>query len=160
MTESTIGQGASTTALEPGVRWVQMHRDLEAPPARVYRAWADPEELARWFPRQVEGGLAVGARTTLAWPAQRTWWEVVAAEPNRRFVFRWPWLPDDSYLTQVTVTIEPRGYGSRLSLQDGPFDVTDARILDAYADACGGWGEALVMLRAHLDFSVDVRDRR
>ena len=160
MTEGMIGQSASTTPLEPGVRWVHMHRDLEAPPARAYRAWADPEELARWFPRQVEGGLAVGARTTLAWPAQRTWWEVVAAEPNRRFVFRWPWLPDDSYLTQVTVTIEPRGYGSRLSLQDGPFDVTDARILDAYADACGGWGEALVMLRAHLDFSVDVRDRR
>ena len=29
---------------------------------RVHRAWSDPEELASWFPRQVEGSLTVGAR--------------------------------------------------------------------------------------------------
>ena len=58
-------------------------------------------------------------------------------------------------------TSEKMDSGCRLMpLRDGPFDVADPRILDAFADACGGWAEALVMLRAHLDFSVDVRDRR
>jgi putative phosphoribosyl transferase len=32
--------------------------------------------------------------------------------------------------------------------------------LDAWAEALQGWGEALAMLRAQLDFSVDIRPRR
>ena len=141
----------------PTLRWVRARRQLDAPPDRVYRAWSQPEELSRWFPHRIEGGLAVGTRTWLVWPDQRTWWDVVAAEPNTQFAFRWPWLPDDSHVTTATIRIEPRGYGSIVALEDGPFDTADPRLLDAYAEACAGWGEALAMLRAHLDFSVDVR---
>jgi hypothetical protein len=32
--------------------------------------------------------------------------------------------------------------------------------IDAWADALQGWGETLVMLRAYLDFSTDVRRER
>ena len=53
-------------------RWVRMRRRFDAPPDRVYRTWADPEELARWFPERVEGGLAVGSRCVL-------WWRMPAA---------------------------------------------------------------------------------
>jgi len=44
---------------------------LNAPPERVFRMWADPEDLARWFPDRIEGGLAVGARSILVWPDRR-----------------------------------------------------------------------------------------
>ncbi len=142
------------------VRWVRMHRSLNAPPERVFRAWADPEELARWFPERVEGGLAVGSRSTLVWPEQRVWWEVVEARPNRRFVFRWPWPPDERLVTTATIAIEPAGYGSRLELEDGPFPLDRPGAIDAWAQALEGWAEALAMLRAHLDFSVDLRPRR
>lgn len=143
---------------EPG-RTVRMVRRFNAPPDRVYRAWADPEELARWFPERIEGGLAVGARSILVWPDRRVWWDVIEAHPSRTFVFRWPWLPDEGLITTVRVTIDPAGYGSRLELLDGPFPLDQPGAIDAWAEALEGWGEALAMLRAQLDFSVDIRPR-
>ncbi len=155
MTEAT-GRAASPASS----RNVHIVRRLDAPPERVYRAWAHPEELVRWFPQRVEGSLMPGTRSVLVWPDQRVWWDVISAEPYRRLVVRWPWLPDESYETQFSVLIEPRGYGSRLTLDDGPFDVGRPEVLDAYARACEGWAEALAMLRAQLDFSVDLREAR
>jgi uncharacterized protein YndB with AHSA1/START domain len=145
------------TAMQRTVRRVQR---LDAPPDRVFSAWSDPEELARWFPRRVEGGLAVGARTVLVWPDQRTWWDVVESRRSQSFVFRWPWPPDDHLVTTVTVTIRPAGYGTRLELTDGPFPLDEPGGIDAWAEALQGWSEALAMLRANLDFSVDIRPRR
>jgi uncharacterized protein YndB with AHSA1/START domain len=139
------------------LRWVHARRQLDAPPDRAYRAWSQPEELSRWFPHRVEGSLAPGTRTGLVWPDRRTWWDIVSVEPNTLFAFRWPWLPDESHVSMATVRIEPRGYGSVVTLEDGPFDTAEARLLDAYAEACAGWGEAFAMLRAVLDFSVDIR---
>jgi uncharacterized protein YndB with AHSA1/START domain len=140
-------------------RWVRMRRRLTAAPERVFRAWADPEELARWFPEQVEGGLSVGSRSVLVWSERRVWWDVVEANPSRSFVFRWPWFPDDGLVTTVRVTIEASGYGSRLALEDGPFPIGQPNGLDAWAKSIEGWSEALAMFRAHLDFSVGLRWR-
>jgi uncharacterized protein YndB with AHSA1/START domain len=140
-------------------RWIRMRRRLGAPPERVYRAWSDPEELARWFPEQVDGGLAVGSRTTLVWPEQRIWWDVVEAIPHRRFVFRWPWLDDERLVTTVQMLVSPVGYGSLIELEDGPFPIDQPGVLDAWAEALEGWTVALAQLRAHLDFSVDLRLR-
>jgi uncharacterized protein YndB with AHSA1/START domain len=140
-------------------RWVRMRRRLSAPPQRVFRAWSDPVELARWFPEQVDGGLAVGARTTLVWPDQRVWWDIIAADPDRNFVFRWPWLADERLVTTVRVLVSPAGYGSRVEVEDGPFPIDDPGGLEAWAEAIEGWSEALAQLRAQLDFSVDLRLR-
>ena len=138
-------------------RVISLRRTFEAPPARVYRAWSDPVELARWFAPRVEGSLAVGARSDLIWHDRRVRVEVLEAEPDEHVRFRWFWLPDDGYVTQVEVRIQPRGYGSTLTLTDGPFDLAQPRVLDAYAGALEGWGEALAGLRAYLDFTVDIR---
>jgi len=142
------------------VRTVRLQRRLDAPPYRVYRAWSSPEALAEWFPDAVEGSLAPGTRSTLVFPNERVWWEVVTAEPYSRFQFRWPWLPDDAWVTTVTVTITPRGYGSLVTLEDGPFDLTQPGVIDAYAESLEGWGEALAHMRAIVDFSVDLRRYR
>lgn len=140
-------------------RWVRMRRRLDAPPDRVYRTWADPEELTRWFPEQIEGGLAVGSRSVLVWSDRRVWWEVSQARPNREFAFRWPWLPDEGLVTDARVTIDPAGYGSWLALEDGPFPLDMPGAIDAWAKAIEVWSDALAKLRAHLDFSVDLRPR-
>lgn len=147
--------GPTVPAGEP--RFVRLGIRLIASPERTYAAWADPERLHRWFPHEIQGSLAPGTRSTLLWPDRSTWWDVEAAEPGRRFVFRWPWLADDSCVTRVEVRLTPEGYGTRLTLEDGPFDLAVPGVLDAYAEASAGWGEALAFLKAYLDYSVDVR---
>jgi len=152
---STTGEGGLDRP-----RWVRLTRFLDAPPYRVFRAWSHPEELARWFPQRVEGSLAPGTRTILAWPEQRVWWDVVTVDPDRAFAFRWPWTPDDAWVTTVTVRMAPHGTGTRISLEDGPFDIGIPGVLDAWGECQEGWGEALALLRAHLDFSADLRTFR
>ena len=160
MTDTVAGSAGSTSIPDStSPRFIRMHRRLGASPDRVFRAWTDPEELARWFPDRIEGGLAVGSRSTLVWPDQRVWWEVAEVTPNRRFVFRWPWLADERIVTTVTVSITAQGYGSRLDLSDGPFPIDQAGGLDAWADGVEGWADALAKIRAYLDFSVDLRWR-
>jgi uncharacterized protein YndB with AHSA1/START domain len=140
-------------------RWVRMHRRLDAPPDRVYRTWTDPEELARWFPERIDGGLAVGSRSTLVWSDHRVWWDVTQASPNRIFVFRRAWLPDERLVTETRITIDPAGYGTRLELEDGPFPLATPGAIEAWAEAIETWSDALAKLRAHVDFSVDLRPR-
>jgi uncharacterized protein YndB with AHSA1/START domain len=142
------------------IRTVRLQRRLDAQPYRVYRAWYQPDALTTWFPDAVEGSLAPGTRSTLVFPNRRVWWDVLEAEPEVRFQFRWPWLPDDALVTTVRVTVTPRGYGSVVTLEEGPFDLSIPGALDAYADCLAGWGEALANLRAVMDFSVDLRRYR
>jgi uncharacterized protein YndB with AHSA1/START domain len=141
-------------------RTVRMVRRFDAPPTRLYRCLVDPEELVRWFPEQIEGSLALRTRSTLVFPHERTWWDVITLASDRRFEFRWPWLPDESWETTVSVTLERAGYGTLLTLTDGPFDLRVPGVLDAYAEACEGWGQALAWLRGWVDFSVELRERR
>jgi uncharacterized protein YndB with AHSA1/START domain len=141
-------------------RIVRMVRRFEAPPSRLYRCWVDPEELVRWFAQQVEGSLALRTRSVLVFPDQRTWWEVDVLESDRRFVFRWPWPAADGLQTTVSITLESAGYGTLMTLTDGPFDLRAPGVLDAWAEAREGWGEALAWLRGYVDFSVDLRPRR
>jgi uncharacterized protein YndB with AHSA1/START domain len=155
--------GDETTVQASGAslrRIIRLTRRLDAPPDRVSRAWADPEELARWLPNVVEGALAVGTRTDLVWRDQRAWWEVTEVVTGRRFAFRRGWLPDLSVVTDVKVSFTPSGFGTRLRLEDGPFSLDQPGGIDAWAEAIQAWSEALVMLRAYVDFSVDVRPSR
>ena len=125
------------TALDPllAPRTVRMARRFQAPPSRVYRCWTVPEELIRWFPQRIEGSLAVGPRSTLVFPDQRVWWDVTVVESDRRFEFRWPWGKDETWETTVSVRLEPAGYGTLLTLTDGPFDL---RVPGARAGKGGG----------------------
>lgn len=138
-------------------RCVRTERLLDAPPERVHRAWSDPEELSAWLCRSVEGSLLVGARSTLVWSDRRVPLDVVESEPPARFRFRWSWLPDGSAPTMVTVGIAGYGYGSRVTLEDGPFDLSAPGVADVFAQAATMWGEALANLRARVDFGTDLR---
>jgi len=139
---------------------VRVQRRLDCQPYRAYRAFSSPDALTTWFPDAVEGSLSVGARSTLVFPSQRVWWEVLAAAPESHFQFRWPWSESEGLVTTVNVTVLPRGYGSLVTVEDGPFDLSLPGALDAYAECLAGWGEALANLRAVMDFSVDLRRYR
>jgi uncharacterized protein YndB with AHSA1/START domain len=152
-----MAKGAST-ASRTADRSIRMRRRLIASPERVYRAWADPEELARWLPERIEGGLAVGSQSALVWADRRETWRVTDAQPNRLFAFRRS-LGTTSEPATTTVRIDPFGYGSRIELEAGPFPIGSDDGLDSWAEALQTWAEGLAMLRAHLDFSIDLRVR-
>lgn len=157
-----MSTGDAATTFDPlgAPRSVRMVRRFAAPPNRIYRSWTDPEELARWFPERVEGSLAAGTRSILVFPDQRVWWDVTVLESDRRFEFRWPWLPGGTWETTVSIELQPAGYGTHLTLTDGPFDLRVPGVLDAYAEALEGWAEALAWLRGVVDFSSDLRPRQ
>ncbi len=152
--------GGTQQTIDDPVRTVRLERRLDGEPYRVYRAFSSPDALGEWLPDHVEGSLAPATRSTLVFPDRRIWWDVIEAEPIGRFQFRWPWLADESWVTVATVTIVPSGYGSLVTVEDGPFDLTRPGVVDAYADCAAGWGEALAQLRAVVDFSVDLRRYR
>jgi uncharacterized protein YndB with AHSA1/START domain len=149
-----------TTSPGTEPRWVRMERRLDSSAERAFRAWTDPQELPRWLPERIEGGIAVAARTVLLWSGARVWWDVLEVHPSDTFSFRRPWGPDDALVTTVQITVQPVGYGSRVELVDGPFPIDAPGGLDAWAAAIETWAAALTMLRAHLDYSIDVRPRR
>lgn len=141
-------------------RMIQMARIVDAPPERVYRAWSDPETVRQWLASSVEGSLLPGVRSSLVFPRHRIEVDVLEADPNSRFRFRWTHPLEEGISTEVTVIISPVGYGSSVSLSDGPYDVSDEAILDEYARAIEIWAAALTQLRASVDYSVDLRKER
>lgn len=141
-------------------RMIQMERVVDAPPERVYRAWSDPETVRQWLASTVEGSLQPGVRSVLVFPRLRIDVDVLQAEPNHTFKFRWTHPVEGGITTEVTVSIRPIGYGSVVYLSDGPYDATDERALDEYARAIAIWAASLAQLRASVDYSVDLRRER
>ena len=138
-------------------RMIQMSRVVDAPPERVYRAWSDAETVRQWLASSVEGSLVPGVRSALVFPRHRIEVDVLEADPNSRFKFRWTHPLDDGITTEVTVVITPTGYGSTVTLSDGPYEVSEEALLDEYARAIEIWAAALTQLRASVDYSVDLR---
>jgi uncharacterized protein YndB with AHSA1/START domain len=141
-------------------RMIQMSRVVDAPPGRVYRAWSDPETVRQWLASEVQGSLLPGARSVLVFPRERIEVDVLEADPNSRYRFRWTHPLDEGVTTEVTVVISPTGYGSTVTLSDGPYDISEEAILDEYAHAIEIWAAALAQLRAIVDYSVDLRKER
>jgi len=141
-------------------RMIRITRIVDAPPDRVYRAWSDPESVRQWLASEVEGSLVPGVRSSLVFPRHRIEIDVLEAEPNERFRFRWI-HPDESGLTtEVTVSIARIGYGSKVTLTDGPYEISEEPTLDEYARAIEIWAGALTQMRASVDYSVDLRKER
>ncbi len=141
-------------------RMIQIERTVDAPPERVYRMWSDPESVRSWLSYDVQGSLLPGARSVLVFPRHQIEIDVLQAEPNTLFRLRW-WHPEpESVTTEVLVSIRQRGYGSQVTLTDGPYDIGDEAVLDEYARAIEIWAGALAQLRAYVDYSVDLRKDR
>jgi uncharacterized protein YndB with AHSA1/START domain len=139
---------------------IQLERVVDAPPERVYRMWSDPDTMNQWLSYQVRGSLLPGARSTLVFPRHEIEVDVLDAQPDTLFRFRWHHLGATPMATEVSVTIQPKGWGSLVGITDGPYDVADEAVLDEYARAIEIWAVGLTQLRASVDYSVDLRKVR
>ena len=139
---------------------IDMQRIVDAPPDRVYRMWADGDTLSQWLSYQVQGSLLPGARSVLVFPRTRIEIDVLEAEPDTRFKFRWLHQGEPELATEVTVSIRKKGWGSVIQLTDGPYETDVPELFDEYARAIEIWAAGLSQLRASVDYSVDLRKER
>ena len=109
-------------------------RRLDAPPAKVYAAWTDPEKIARWFgPASVKAGseqasidARVGGRYRVSFTTQDGDYHEVAGVyrelvPNQRLVFSWAWHSTPERESQVTISLKPDDGGTMLTLHHEQF---------------------------------------
>ena len=133
-----------------------LKRRLNAPPAKVYGAWTDPAQIARWFgPAQaetlraetdvrVDGRYRIVMRTPDGeeHDVSGVYREVV---PNEKLVFTWAWRTTPERESLVTITLKGDGTGTMLTLTHEQFFDEPAR--DRHQS---GWSGALDKLEKYL----------
>ena len=143
----------ATVATKPSLT---IKRRFNAPPAKVFAAWADPEKMKRWMgPGEVtaphiECDLRVGGRYRIVMrnPAGEefdvggVYREIV---PNEKLVFTWAWKSMPERESLVTMTVKPDGGGTLMTLQHEQFFDEDARNRHNQ-----GWEGAFVKLEKYL----------
>ena len=135
---------------------VLITRVFDAPRELVFRAWTDPDHVARWFgpegmevPREsVEIDLRIGGRYALTMSGRgmehSLTYEIVELDPPRLLVLKCDPIPEVGIneTTFTRVELHDHGGKTRMTLSDGPY--TEA----AHAEA--GWHSAFEKLAALL----------
>jgi uncharacterized protein YndB with AHSA1/START domain/predicted enzyme related to lactoylglutathione lyase len=132
---------------------VRQRRTIEAPPAKVFEAWTDPELIGQWIApvsctvieavadARPGGRYSITARDA-AGNLHRTWGEYREVVPGRRLVKTWshagPERTDDA---QSLLTVEFR------ELRSG---VTELTLTHARREAAGEWALCLERLAATM----------
>jgi len=135
-----------------------LKRRLDAPPAKVYAAWTDPEKIARWFgPAQVVAGSVradidarIGGRYRVSFKMADGGHNEVAGVyremvPNQKLSFSWAWHSTPERESQVTVSLKPDGDGTLLTLLHE--QLFDSAARDGHE---GGWIGTLDKLEEYL----------
>ena len=140
---------ATATTTKPSAKpSLTIKRRFNAPPAKVYAAWTDPQMIARWFgPTGVDSvqartDLKVGGRyhITMHVPGDQhdvmgVYREIV---PNQKLVFTWAWKSTPERESLVTVTFKADGDATIMTLLHEQFFDEPAR--DRHEQ---GWGGAI-----------------
>jgi uncharacterized protein YndB with AHSA1/START domain len=132
-----------------------LKRRLKAPPQKVYEAWTQPEQIARWWGNTgsdrtpiAELDLRVGGRFRVQFwspngehhSVSGTYREVIA---GRRLVFSWAWQSTPERESQVTVEFKADGAETLLTLTHEKFFNEQAA-----ADHGRGWNRSFDALEA------------
>jgi uncharacterized protein YndB with AHSA1/START domain len=144
---------ATNVAVKPSLT---IKRRFNAPPAKVFAAWTDPEKVKRWMgPGEVK---AVSAESDPRQGGHYRWVmkapdgdefhvsgvyrEVV---PNKKLVFTWAWKSTPERESLVTVLLKSDGDGTLMTLTHEQFFDDEAR--DRHNQ---GWEGALLKMEKYL----------
>ena len=138
--------------------------EMNAPPARVWRALTDAAELSAWFQVTIEGEIAPGAEVWMTSQnaescGQR--FRVKFKEMTSPDLVVWEWHPgavDPSVdysrepRTTVSFMLEPSPRGTRLTVSETGFDAVELiRRAKVYEDNTQGWTEVIVWLKTYVE---------
>jgi uncharacterized protein YndB with AHSA1/START domain len=131
-----------------------LKRHLNAAPEKVYAAWTDPQKIARWIgPAQVKAGSVqaeidarTGGRFRLSFTAENGEYHQVGGVyrelvPNQRLVFSWAWHSTPERESQVTISLQPDGDGTLLTLHHE--QLFDQAARDGHERGWIGWLDKL-----------------
>jgi uncharacterized protein YndB with AHSA1/START domain len=99
---------------------------LPVPPARVWTALTQPDQLSAWFGTQASIDLRPGGEVVFTWdgatgPRSTNRGVIETVEPLHRLAFRWQSSRDTVQMTRVEFTLEPHPEGTRLRLVESGF---------------------------------------
>ena len=109
---------------------LEIKRFINAPPARVYAAWTDPDQLKQWWGPE---GVQTRNFTADARIGGKYRWDLVNQEgeemsvfgeyrelvPGKKIVFTWKWDDDEDWETKnsvVTIELSDRDGGTEVKL--------------------------------------------
>jgi len=133
---------------------------IAAPPARVFDAWTDPEEIPRWYVERQEGDPRRDERIVWFITSEDLGGEgepfaVRAAERGRRLVLEnvgeEPWRG-----TVLDVALVPEGDGTRVVVEQSGFS-EGVRGFAPVVDS--GWAQVLAILKEYLERHAGERRR-
>ena len=136
-----LNSASAVTGTDTASRTLVIERVFRAPPDRVFRAWTDPIELAKWWgpegltAPEVDLDVRDGGawRTVMEAPdGQRMTVSGVFREirPPERLVMTWGWIGEDGergHETEIEVTFEGVPEGTKLRLVQRVFDSVEQR---------------------------------
>jgi uncharacterized protein YndB with AHSA1/START domain len=138
---------------------VRLQRTIPAEPAKVYRAWLDPELLAQWM---APGSLSVTRAEVDARPGGRIWiWhaereagaggfdaELLELVPDCKLVFRWGFVGPQReagprFDSLLTITFDAAAGGTLLTLTHERLEALAAAMPEVADQVEAGWQLAL-----------------
>ena len=138
-----------------------VRRSIATSPIRLYRAWTDPDQLARWMSpvghAEVEVDLRVGGklRVTMIGDGRRIEHvgEFLELTPPHRLAFTWLSPYTGGTATRVTVDLVATDGGTDLTIRH------DLLPTDAVESHAGGW-DAMVDRLAAVTVATNEEERR
>lgn len=126
---------------QAGNRWeLEFTRRLPHPPQKVWRALTEDEHLRAWFPQEIQGERAVGAKLRFVFPGDEDDGfdgDMLAFDPPSLLEMRWG-------ADVLRFELQPDGEGTALTLRDS-FEEHGKAARDA-----AGWHECLDLLELEL----------
>lgn len=148
----------------PGEDPVITEAEFQASPARLFKAWTEPDEIRAWFGRAPNSVVdaAIDLRVGGSWrfafsdtpgAINALCGEYIEIAPDRKLVFTWVHQQSssdgtlqESSKSQVTVLLESRGSGARLTVRHESILQESGRL-----GVSEGWNYGLASLLAMLE---------
>jgi uncharacterized protein YndB with AHSA1/START domain len=132
---------------------LHIQRTFRATPERLFKAWTEPDQVARWFAPSGDFTVRVDRLDVRAGGRYRIEMhrpdgnvhtaigEYLEISPSTRLVFTWAWEGEAMADTRVTVSLRAVGDSTELTLTHERFPDVDTR--DQHAQ---GWAGCLTLL--------------